>query len=109
MVKSSEKATRLKLKLAEIQRYKEATSAGVKAGISTKFNKAFNEDIKSYIEKPKKERKKKLVKKPKKSISFEQKEITWGVPPKLNDLIEEQNKRIRSLENEVKLLISKLS
>ena len=87
-----------------MEAYQLATSTGIKAGISRKFRKDFDLDIKSEITRLELFMKgvPKVQKVTSKKETFAKKEVELMLPKKLQAIIDEQNRRITALEKLLK-------
>lgn len=91
-----------------IQAYKQATSAGIKAGIARQFRQEFNLSLKDCLNEnqpvinPTKATKPSNLK-----VAFQQKETTLVLPKAVREKIANMELRIASLEHEVKVLKGK--
>jgi hypothetical protein len=92
-----------------IEAYKNAKSAGIKAGIARQFRQEFNLSLKDCLNENQSVTKATKATKPATTkVAFQQKETTLALPKNVQAKINQMEHRIASLESEVKSLKAKV-
>jgi hypothetical protein len=89
-----------------IEAYKNAKSAGIKAGIARQFRQEFNLSLKDCLNENQSVTK--ATKPATTKVAFQQKETTLALPKNVQAKINQMEHRIASLESEVKSLKAKV-